>query len=46
MQEAVGRPVKEVIFLFLHPNTAELLADLKAAIDDAREVALEHVLVS
>ncbi|MCH7653272.1 MAG: UvrD-helicase domain-containing protein [Chloroflexi bacterium] len=45
LQEAVGRPVKEVVFLFLHPNKAETLTDLKALTEEAREVALEHVRV-
>ena len=45
MQEAVGRSVKEVVFLFLHPNKAEVLTDLSALTEEAREIALEHVRV-
>ncbi|MCH8064127.1 MAG: PD-(D/E)XK nuclease family protein, partial [Chloroflexi bacterium] len=45
LQEAVGRPVKEVVFLFLHPNRAEVITDLRALTEEARGVALEHLRV-
>ena len=45
LQKAVGRPVKEVVFLFLHPNKAEVLTDLKTLTEEARQVALEHLRV-
>jgi ATP-dependent helicase/nuclease subunit A len=40
VQAATWRPVKEVIFLFLHPKGEALVQDLPAAIADAEQAAL------
>ena len=40
VQVATGRPVKEVIFLFLQPEGEALVQDLPAAIAEAKRAAL------
>ena len=34
-----GKPVKEVVFLYLHPNSEVVLTDLQGAMSDAEEAA-------
>ena len=43
VQEATGRRVKEVIFLYLQPRREERLRDLQGAVREAREQALGHL---
>ena len=37
--QITGRPVKEMVFLYLQPNREEPLPDLRGAMDDARAAA-------
>ena len=39
IQALTGKPVKEVVFLYLRPNREEVLQDLHQAMDDARAEA-------
>ena len=41
--KATGKPVKEVLFLYLKPQRAETLPDLKQAIQEAEEKAVEQL---
>ena len=45
LQKITGKPVKEVVFLYLHPRRKQKLPDLSLAIHDA-EAAAKSILAS
>ena len=43
VQDATGRPVKEVAFLFLHPDRTESLTDIASLVAEAETAATEYL---